>query len=60
MSAPLRDMSWLLDHLSISPTVGYGLVKRNEIPHVRIGRAIRFDENQIHAWIDGEPRVGGR
>ncbi|WP_408068707.1 helix-turn-helix domain-containing protein [Williamsia herbipolensis] len=60
MPTPLRDMSWLLDHLGISQTVGYALVRRNEIPHVRIGQAIRFDENQIQAWVDGHPRVGGR
>jgi excisionase family DNA binding protein len=29
----------------------YELARRNEIPVVRLGRQVRFDEEELHVWI---------
>jgi excisionase family DNA binding protein len=34
-------MDWLYDHVS-----------RNEIPHVKLGRLLRFKRREIDAWIE--------
>jgi len=37
----------------------YKLAKRNEIPHYRCGKAIRFDVNEVKAWMKKETGPGG-
>jgi excisionase family DNA binding protein len=37
----------------------YELCRRGEIPHVRIGRSIRFDPTAVRRWIEnGGTRTG--
>jgi excisionase family DNA binding protein len=38
-------MDWLYDHVS-----------RNEIPHVKLGRLLRFKRREIDAWVEGARR----
>lgn len=40
--------SWVLDH-----------ARARTIPHVRLGRYVRFDEADVRAWLN-ECRQGGR
>ncbi len=47
---PLWDAHELAQRLGIHRTRLYVLVRRGLIPHVRIGRAIRFDPASIRAW----------
>ena len=37
--------------LRVSPHVVYELVRRNEIPHVRVGRSIRLGSAVLDDWI---------
>ena len=37
----------------------YKLAKKNEIPHYRCGKAIRFDVNEVKAWMKEETGPGG-
>ena len=47
---PLWDARELAQRLGIHRTRLYALVRTGRIPHVRIGRAIRFDPASIQAW----------
>jgi excisionase family DNA binding protein len=47
---PLWDARELAQRLGIHRTRLYGLVRTGRIPHLRIGRAIRFDPASIRAW----------
>ncbi len=44
--------------LGIGRGAVYELVSRNEIPHIRLGRSIRFDMERIEQWIGEQMRVG--
>lgn len=37
--------------LSISPRLLWSLAQRGEIPQVRIGRSVRYDPADLHAWV---------
>lgn len=39
--------------LGLSVARVYDLVRRGLLPAVRIGRQLRFDENQISSWVEG-------
>lgn len=38
--------------LSISPRTLFDLTKSGEVPHVRIGRLVRYDPADLTAWIE--------
>jgi excisionase family DNA binding protein len=40
--------------LSITPGAIYMLIARRQIPHLKIGRRIRFDPAQIEAWLQNQ------
>jgi excisionase family DNA binding protein len=39
------------DQLGLSRFRLYELCRRQEVPHVRIGRSIRFDPRAVAAWL---------
>ncbi|HOY89525.1 MAG TPA: helix-turn-helix domain-containing protein [Bacillota bacterium] len=41
----------LIEMLQLSASMVYKMVERNEIPHYRIGTAIRFDRAEIREWL---------
>jgi excisionase family DNA binding protein len=41
------------DLLRCKPATIYNLVKADQIPHLRIGKLIRFDADAIEDWIRG-------
>jgi excisionase family DNA binding protein len=45
------------EFLGIAPQTVYRLANRNEIPHRRYGRAIRFDLDEVVRW-DRQRRRG--
>ena len=51
----LRDAAWVAQRLGVSRWCVYELVKRDALPHVRLGARVRFDESAIEAFI----RAGG-
>lgn len=44
--------------LGIGRAAVYDLVARKEIPHIRLGRSIRFDMERIERWIGDQMEVG--
>lgn len=45
--------------LGISPRKLWSLTASGEIPHVRIGRCVRYPLDDLQRWIDGK-KVGGQ
>ncbi len=39
------------EYLKISKSKIYYLVKRNELPHIRIGRNVRILESDLQMWL---------
>ena len=44
----------IADYLGYSVRTIYDKVQRDQIPHIRLGRTVRFRRAQIDAWIAGE------
>jgi excisionase family DNA binding protein len=42
----------IAESLGVTPWRIYELVRQNRIPHVRLGRSVRFDPAKIAAWIE--------
>ena len=38
--------------LAISPRKLWGMTASGEIPHIRIGRCVRYPVDDLRAWID--------
>lgn len=49
----------LADRLQVSPGTLRNWVSQQFIPHVKLGRAVRFEINDIQAWINKRAN-GGR
>ncbi len=49
---PLRDAAWAATVLNTSKSRVYELVRQNVLPHVRLGRQVRFDESAILRFIE--------
>ncbi len=47
----LRNANWLAERLGVRPGRVYQLVREGVIPAVRIGRSVRFDEEQVEDFI---------
>ena len=56
----LMDVTQTAKHLGIPARQVYYYCSKGLIPHVRIGRTVRFSENQIRRWIEtgGSPLPG--
>ena len=47
------------DLLAVPTSHVYALARAKAIPHVRIGRYVRFDAGDVQRWLD-EQKDGGR
>jgi excisionase family DNA binding protein len=45
------DVPQVASLLSVGRNTIYGLVARNEIPHRRLGKAIRFSRAAVMSWL---------
>lgn len=45
--------------LGISPRTLWTLSVGREIPHVRIGRLVMYDPQDLHAWIESKKQYPG-
>ena len=50
MFETLLDVSEIAERLGISKSLVYKMAQNKEIPHYRIGNAIRFDLDEIDEW----------
>lgn len=56
----LIDIQMLATLLSIKPKTIYDWVHKGYIPFVKIGRLVRFDENEIKRWLETKKRAKAR
>jgi len=45
--------------LAISPRLLWTITQQGELPCVRIGRAVRYDPDDLRAWIERQKAKGG-
>lgn len=53
----LLTVAELAEYLGLAQGTIYNKVCRGEIPHVKLGRAVRFRRSEIDRWIDAQSRV---
>lgn len=47
----LKDSRWLAEHLGISYEKARTLGRLKQVPHIRIGRLIKYSPDVIEKWI---------
>ncbi|MEM1166273.1 MAG: helix-turn-helix domain-containing protein [Planctomycetota bacterium] len=55
---PLLTEREAADVLAICPRTLWDLRVRGEIPHIRLGRAVRYDASDLHTWIQSQKQHG--
>ena len=45
--------------LAISPRKLWGMTASGEIPHIRLGRSVRYPLDDLRCWIDRQKKGGG-
>ena len=53
------DVKTAAGFLGVSPSLVYAYVERKQIPHYRLGRAIRFRPSELEAWFRRFHSSGG-
>ena len=46
--------------LAISPRKLWGMTASGEIPHIRLGRSVRYPLDDLRCWIDRQKKGGDR
>lgn len=41
----------LAEMLGISPETVYGWTSQKRIPYIKVGRLVRFDQDEVKAWL---------
>lgn len=49
--AKLLTVEAVAELVGLSTTWVYRRVERGEIPHLKLGRAVRFDLDELQAWL---------
>jgi excisionase family DNA binding protein len=44
--------------LAISPRKLWGMTASGEVPHIRMGRSVRYPLHELQAWIDDRKNGG--
>jgi len=52
MKQPLMDMSMVAGQLGVTKNTLYAWVSQKRIPYVKIGRLVKFDRDDIDAWVE--------
>ena len=56
MTAPLIDAKAAGELLGVPPTWLLREARRDAVPHIRLGRYVRFDPDQLLAWVSNRMR----
>ena len=61
LSLTLLTVAEAAELLRVHPNHVYELIRRGELPHVRLGRVIRLPRHRLEQWIEDEcgASVGG-
>jgi excisionase family DNA binding protein len=58
MSAPLLDAAGAAELLNVPKTWVLAEARADRIPHLRLGRYVRFDPDELHDWWTTSRRRG--
>jgi excisionase family DNA binding protein len=50
---PLLDTEAVATALCVTPRHIQRLVTERRIPHIKVGRFVRFDPDELKSWLDG-------
>ena len=56
LAEPLLDATAAAELLTVKPSWVYEAVRSGRLPHLKIGRHIRFLRSDLEAWIDKQRR----
>jgi excisionase family DNA binding protein len=59
LAEPLLDAAAAAKLLAVKPSWVYEAVRSRRIPHLKIGRHIRFLRSDLEAWIDSQRQAAG-
>ncbi len=51
---PLMTVCELAGYLTLSKSMVYKLVDEGKLPHIRIGKSLRFRRAEIEEWLDSQ------
>lgn len=54
----LLEAEDVANYLGVRPDRVYREVRAGRLPHIRLGRAVRFRRESIEAWVDARERGG--
>ena len=54
MTGKLLTAEQLAEYLNISRHAVYCMVFRREIPHLKLGRRVRFDPIEVQQWLEDQ------
>ena len=54
------DITELAERLHIKPSALYAWVEQGKIPHLKLGRLVRFDPHEIDVWLHDHRREGSK
>jgi excisionase family DNA binding protein len=52
----LLTITEVADRLNVKPSTLYAWVGTGQIPHLKLGRLLRFDRDEINAWLQERRR----
>lgn len=55
----LIDINALAEKLCVKPMTIYGWIHEGTIPHFKLNRLVRFDEDMIEEWLNNR-KIKGR
>ena len=50
------DIAMLAERLKVKRSTLYAWVEQGSLPHLKLGRLLRFDPDKIDAWLDARRR----
>ena len=56
MTDRLLNADQVADRLQLTTDFVYALARRGEIPHVRLGRTLRFRAEAIETWLEDQEK----
>jgi excisionase family DNA binding protein len=54
LEEPLLDPRAAADLLAVRPSWVYEAVRRGRLPHVKVGRHLRFVRSDLERWVDAQ------
>ncbi|MBU0683514.1 MAG: helix-turn-helix domain-containing protein [Candidatus Omnitrophica bacterium] len=52
MDKVLLSIQELSEHLKVSTNTIYSWVSQKRIPHIKVGRLVRFEKGKINEWLE--------